>query len=101
MDSERQTVATLLEELVGDIHAVLPEDAVGIYLYGSYVSGGFDPGVSDLDLVTVLARSPEEVDLAALDGMHTEFAHRHPVWRDRIETVYVGAGALGSFRTSR
>jgi hypothetical protein len=100
MDSGQPTVAVLLDELVSDIRATLGGDVVGIYLYGSYVSGGFDPGVSDLDLVAVTKREAESIDLGGLAGTHQAFATRHPEWNDRIETVYVGQDALRSFRTS-
>ncbi len=86
--------------LVTDIHAVLGDDLVGIYLYGSSVSGGFDPGVSDLDLVAVTAPQVEAIDLTVLDRMHRDFVNRHPEWDDRIEAVYVGRAALRSCRTS-
>jgi predicted nucleotidyltransferase len=101
MDRDEPTIPALIEELVFDIRAALGEDLVGIYLYGSYVSGGFDPGVSDLDLVAVTSREAEVVDLVGLGRMHRAFASRHPEWDDRIETVYVGVDTLRSFRTSR
>lgn len=97
MDDERRTIPALLDELVSDIHAALGDDLVGIYLYGSYISGGFDPGVSDLDLVVVTAREAEATDLASLKRTHEAFVGRHPAWSDRIETVYVGVDALQSF----
>ena len=101
MANERSSVASLLEELVSDLQAALGDDLIGIYLYGSYVSGGFDPGVSDLDLVAVTPRDADELDLASLERTHRACARRHPEWNDRIETVYVGLDALRSFRTSR
>ena len=100
VDSEQPTVAALLEELVSDIRAALGDNLVGIYLYGSYVSGGFDPGVSDLDLVAVTSRDADKIDLVGLDRTHLAFAGRHPEWSNRIETVYIGEDALWSFRTS-
>ena len=81
-------------------HEVLGEGLVGIYVYGSYVSGGFDPGVSDLDLVAVTSGEVDGIDLPGLDLMHSDFVSRHPEWSDRIEVVYVGLAALRSFRTS-
>ena len=100
MDSEQPTVEVVLDELVADIGAALGGDLVGIYLYGSYVSGGFDPGVSDLDLVAVTAREADRIDLVGLRETHQAFADRRPEWSDRIETVYVGKATLSSFRTS-
>jgi predicted nucleotidyltransferase len=94
------TVDALLKDLVSSIHAVLRDDLVGVYLYGSYVSGGFDPGVSDLDLVAVTSAEVESLELASLERMHRDFIDRHPEWDDRIEVVYVGRATLASFRTS-
>jgi predicted nucleotidyltransferase len=101
MDTDRSSVESLLEELVSDLQVALGDDLIGIYLYGSYVSGGFDPGISDLDLVAVTSRDADRLDLARLERTHLAFAGRHPEWNDRIETVYVGVDTLRSFRTSR
>ena len=91
----------ILKTLVAEIGDVLGDDLVGIYLYGSYVSGGFDPGVSDLDLVAVSAPRVEAIDLGGLERMHRNIERRYPEWRDRIEVVYIGRAALRTFRTSR
>ena len=90
----------VLEDIAASIHTVLGGDLVAIYLYGSYVSGGFDPGVSDLDLVAVTSAEVEEIDLAGLEQMHDDLISRHPEWDDRIEVVYVGRVTLEAFRTS-
>jgi predicted nucleotidyltransferase len=100
MERTQPTVAALLEELVADIRAALGDDLMGLYLYGSYVSGGFDPRVSDLDLLAVTSREADTIDLEGLGATHRAFARRHPEWIDRIETVYIGQDALRSFRTS-
>jgi predicted nucleotidyltransferase len=94
------SVDALLEGLVARIRAVLGDDLVGVYLYGSYVSGGFDPGVSDVDLVVVTSSKPEELDLEGLGRVHDAFVSANPDWNDRLEIVYVSRAALGSFRTS-
>ena len=94
------SIDTLLKGLVASVRAVLGDDLVGVYLYGSYVSGGFDPGVSDLDLVTVTSREPEELDLEGLGRVHDAFVSENPDWSDRLEIVYISRIALGSFLTS-
>ena len=91
---------SILTDLVKDARVVLGPNAMGIYLYGSAVSGGFDPGVSDLDLVVVTDAEVGSIDLAGLERMHTDFVGRHPEWDDRIEVVYIGQATLRSFRTS-
>jgi predicted nucleotidyltransferase len=100
MDVDDPVPEAIRERLVTDIRAVLRADLVGIYVYGSYVSESFDPGVSDLDLVAVVAPSVEAIDLGGLGRMHRDFVSRYPAWDDRIEVVYVGRTALWSFRTS-
>jgi len=100
MDNKRSAVPALLEELVADIRAALGDDLVAIYLFGSYVTGDFEPGVSDLDFVAVSARQLHEIDLGRLGMTHASFADRHPEWSDRIEVVYVSEDALRAFRTS-
>src|SRR5580765_7509622 len=100
MASESSTADTLLDDLVASIRAVLGEELVGIYLYGSHVSGGFDHRVSDLDLVAVTAVDVEGIDLAGLERMHADVVDRQPEWTDRVEVVYVGSTALRSFRSS-
>jgi hypothetical protein len=93
-------VDELLHALVSGTRAALGDDLLGVYLYGSYVSGGFDPGVSDVDLVAVTARDADQLDLRALERVHDEFVRLNPEWSDRLEVVYIGRAALRSFRTS-
>jgi predicted nucleotidyltransferase len=100
MDHSHPMLGSLLETLVSDIRAVLGADLVGIYLYGSSVSGGFDLGVSDLDLVAVTTSEVAGIDLAGLDRMQLDFVGRHPAWSDRIEIIYIGWTTLKSFRTN-
>jgi hypothetical protein len=76
MDADDPVPEAILERLVTDVRAVLGADLVGIYLYGSYVSGGFDPRVSDLDLVVVTAPPVEAIDLDGVGRMHGEFMSR-------------------------
>ncbi len=66
-------------------------DLVGLYLYGSLVAGGFDPSVSDIDLIAVLTDDPSEDLVSRLGIMHDSIARAHPRWADRIEVVYVSA----------
>jgi hypothetical protein len=56
-----RAIANALAARIGD---VLRDDLVGIYLTGSAVTGGFDPGVSDLDLVVVTTAPADEIDLS-------------------------------------
>ena len=100
MDAPDPAVGATLEDLVTGIRTALGADLVAIYLYGSYVSGGFDVGVSDLDVVAVTSGEVEDLDLSGIEQLHRDIVGRHPEWDDRIEVVYVGRVTLESFRTS-
>ncbi|HEX7949110.1 MAG TPA: aminoglycoside adenylyltransferase domain-containing protein [Candidatus Limnocylindrales bacterium] len=100
MESNRPP-ARAIDALTSEIRGALGDDLTGLYVYGSAVIGGFDPGVSDIDLIAVTSPEVEALDLTGLEAMHGRFLARNPEWRDRIEIVYIGRTTLGSFRTSR
>jgi hypothetical protein len=93
--------AHILEDLLDNIQAVLDEKLAAFYVYGSFATGDFTEGISDLDTTALLKEELAEEDLAKLATMHNDFAKRHPAWRDRIETQYVSVSALRTFRTVR
>jgi predicted nucleotidyltransferase len=99
MNLDGHPAADFVAALVSEMRGVLGDDLVGLYLYGSSVSGGFDPGVSDIDLVAVTSPEVEALDLAGLERMQNALVSRHPDWHDRLEIVYVGRATLESFRT--
>ena len=84
----------VLAPLLTDLRGLLGDDLIGLYLYGSAVSGGFEPRVSDLDLVAIVRRSVADLDLSGLDRVHRKVVARDPDWSDRLEIVYVARGAL-------
>ena len=47
-------VEHILDLLIDGLKPILQEQLIGIYLYGSLVTGDFDPSISDIDLVVVL-----------------------------------------------
>jgi predicted nucleotidyltransferase len=100
MNRDERPPADLVAALASEIQDVLGDDLVGLYIYGSSVSGGFDHGVSDIDLVAVTAPEVGALDLAGLERVHRLFARRYPDWSDRLEIVYIGSATLRAFRTS-
>jgi len=92
------TWPAIVDEIVASLRRALADPLAGIYLYGSAVVGGFDEGVSDVDLIAVTRDDASRLDLASLGRMHDELAGRHPDWKDRIEIVYVGEPTLRTFR---
>ena len=101
MHRDPESTKDLLDALVAGIRDVLGDRLWALYLYGSFVSGGFDPGISDVDLIAVTASRVEALDLGALGRMHRALVGRYPEWSNRVEVVYVARATLRSFRTSR
>jgi hypothetical protein len=89
------TLNPMIAPFVVDLRSVLGKDLAGLYLYGSSVSGGFDDGVSDVDLVAVVEPAVEELDIPALEAVHGRVAYRDPRWVDRLEIVYVARATVG------
>lgn len=94
-----KNVDTLLDVLVTQILSVLGGNLVGVYLYGSLVSGDFDHDLSDIDLLAVTSRTVSKRELEALKKMHEILARQYPKWNDRIEVQYVSCFALRTFKT--
>jgi hypothetical protein len=84
----------VLGPLADDLREALGDALVGLYLYGSAVSGGFDAGISDVDLVAVTAEAVPDLDLARLGDVHRRVVERDPSWQDRLEVVYVARATL-------
>jgi hypothetical protein len=90
--------AAFIEELTTGLKSALEPDLVAVYLYGSAVSGGFDAGVSDVDLVVVIERDLDADAIARIESFHTQTVDRHPEWQDRLELVYLRRATLAQFR---
>jgi hypothetical protein len=89
---------TFLEELTAGLRSTLGPDLVAVYLHGSAVSGGFDAGVSDIDLLVVVEHDLDADAVARIERFHAGTIERHPDWNDRLEIVYVGRRTLAEFR---
>jgi predicted nucleotidyltransferase len=88
----------ILPPLLEDLRASLGPDLVGAYLYGSAVSGGFDPQPSDLDLVVVTEPSTDDIDFEVFSAIVDRLAAREPDWADRLDITFVGRATLATFR---
>jgi predicted nucleotidyltransferase len=92
-----------LEAIVGpfidDLRSTLGPELVGVYLYGSAITGGFDPALSDLDLLVVVESDARLLDLRQIEALHDRLAGRHPDWADRLDIAYVGRKTLVRFRS--
>ena len=94
-------VRAIIGDVVAGIHDALGARLVGIYLYGSFVTGDFDPALSDIDLLVVLADEVDDTQFTDLQALHDDVARTHPAWQDRVETHYISLAALQTFRTQQ
>jgi predicted nucleotidyltransferase len=91
-------IDAVLHSLRSQIQQILGEKLVGLYLYGSLVTGDFDHAISDIDLLAVTTSEIDGQEFDHLDRMHDEFVASYPLWNDRIEIAYLSASALQTFR---
>ena len=92
-------INTLLDVLLAQMQAILGDKLVGLYLYGSLVTGDFDDTVSDIDLLAAIADDLNEQEFLALQAMHDKLALTYPERKDRIEIAYLSLHALKTFKT--
>ena len=92
-------IKSLLGRLTDEIRRSLNGSLVGLYLYGSLVTGDFEKESSDVDLLAVVNSDIEGETFDRLDRMHERFVDNHPEWEDRIEVAYLSAPALWKFKT--
>jgi predicted nucleotidyltransferase len=89
----------VLRYLCAKIQENFAERLRGIYLYGSLVSGDFEPGRSDIDLLAVVSAEVTEAEVAALRLLHERLVEEFPAWDNHIEVNYLAAEALQTFRS--
>jgi hypothetical protein len=92
-------INTLLDELLARLQMVLGDKLVGLYLYGSLVTGDFDDDTSDIDLLAALTSDLDENEAAAIKQMHDDFVRAHPRWANRIEVQYFSTEGLRTFKS--
>ena len=94
-------IKLLLDELTSRQREILGEKLIGIYLYGSLVTGDFDPKISDIDLLCALSSDITEQEFEKLKMMHEDFVKIHKKWNDRIEVQYLSVEGLKTFKTQK
>lgn len=74
-------------------------DTIGLYLVGSAALDDFQPGRSDIDTITVIARPFAEVDHAALREIHRVIVTRFP--QTHYDTTYIPIAWLSTLPEPR
>ena len=65
-------VAGLLGRLQDQLAA--REDVVGVYVYGSLITGDYSPAASDIDVIVLVRREPGPAMTRELTELHTALA---------------------------
>ena len=80
-----QVILTLLD----NARAILVDDFVGMYLYGSLATGDFEPGRSDIDFLIVTGRELPENIVSELKIMHKRLYECGMKWSNHLEGSYI------------
>ncbi len=91
----------LLDILLCQMQKILGNKLVGLYLYGSLVTGDFDKDISDIDLLAVTTSDIDDKEFDDLQKMHHDFVTIHKQWDERIEIAYLSVTALKTFKLLR
>ena len=75
-------IEALLGRLTAEIRRNTNDSLVGLYVYGSLVTGDFDKDRSDIDLLAVVDRDIEGATFGRLDSLHSHFVENHPAWEE-------------------
>lgn len=94
-------IEKLLSSLLYQMQRILDKNLIGLYLYGSLVTGDFDLEISDIDLLAVTSFDIDDKEFEQLRNMHSDLIAQNPNWDGRIEIQYLSANALQTFKTQR
>ena len=53
-------------------------DVIGVYVYGSLMTGDYSPAASDIDVVVLMHREPDQAVTRELTELQTAGEHRWP-----------------------
>jgi predicted nucleotidyltransferase len=68
-------------------------DVIGVYVYGSLVTGDYSPAASDIDVVTLMRREPDQAVIRELTELHTALTGTGgPV--SQLHCLYVAADTV-------
>jgi predicted nucleotidyltransferase len=87
-------VTAVLQELLARVKAILGEQFIGMYLYGSLAAGDFDPDSSDIDFLVATQGELSDPMIAGLERMHLKLASSDSKWAKKLEGAYVPLHAL-------
>ncbi|HEX5938042.1 MAG TPA: aminoglycoside adenylyltransferase domain-containing protein [Actinomycetota bacterium] len=96
IDPAARSIVTAIRDAIVETAS---DELVGLFVYGSAATGDFEPNVSDIDLIAVLQRVPDDQLVARLRAMHDRLVLATPAWQDRIDLDYISAQGLAGCRS--
>lgn len=91
--AQHPEVNHLLQELLKRVQAILGDQFVGMYLFGSLTSGDFDQD-SDIDVVVVVCGEISDAFFSELEAMHAQIYAGDSQWAIQLEVSYIPQQAL-------
>jgi hypothetical protein len=90
-----ESAQQVLSEYIALAHAALPGLLTGVYLQGSLALHAFNPGLSDIDFISITSRRCTDADITSLRVLHKMLTLRYP--RPQLEGCYLLAQDVGRF----
>jgi hypothetical protein len=90
-----EPVQHVLNEYVALLHEALPGFVTGMYLHGSLALGAFNPGLSDIDFITITSRRCTSTDIDTLRVLHHTLLQRYS--QAQLEGCYLQSQDVGRF----
>jgi predicted nucleotidyltransferase len=87
-------VNAVVRDLRERVQAALGDHLVGFYLFGSLVTGDFDPRRSDVDVLVVTDVDLSAEQFAELQAVHRAIAASDSPWAVEVEAYYLTRAAL-------
>lgn len=85
------------EGLIPAIQTALPDNLTGVYLCGSLALGGFDPAISDVDILVVTERPMSDAGMSALATVHAAVPPSYTAPGRDYEVYYIDRATLRRF----
>ncbi|MEM7113532.1 MAG: aminoglycoside adenylyltransferase domain-containing protein [Chloroflexota bacterium] len=90
-----------VNEMLGRVQTavsdILGDQFVGLYLYGSLVTGDFSETTSDIDFLVAVREPLSNEMVTQLSEMHERLAADESKWGDELECYYLHTAALRRF----
>jgi predicted nucleotidyltransferase len=99
--TEYPEINALLGEVLAGVQAILGQNFVGMYLYGSLAMGDFSPSSSDIDFLVVTQEELTDEAFQALKEMHARIAAGESKWARELECSYIPLDALRRYDARR